>query len=81
MSKSMILIALLATGEIEWQPLDADLCRHVEASLQAGSTVQAETEDGSRITIVQGLCIADDLRTRLELAGPALGLCDTGEGA
>lgn len=54
---TLILIAMLSTGAIEWQPIDADICRKVLAALESGGTVIADRIDGSHLAITQGICV------------------------
>lgn len=75
---TLILIAMLSTGAIEWQPIDADICRKVLAALESGGTVIADSIDGSHLAITQGICVEDTLAMRIELSGPSLGLCAEG---
>jgi len=79
--ETMILIATLASGAVEWQAIPSDLCRHVVVSMERGAIVQGERDDGSLVTMVSGVCIPDTLMTRLELTPPHYGACMIGEDA
>lgn len=81
MIETLILIATLSTGAVEWQPIEADVCRRVVASMERGAIVQGERDDGSIVTMVSGVCIPDTLLTRLELTPPHYGACMVGEDA
>lgn len=70
--ETMILIATLASGAVEWQAIPSDLCRHVVASMESGQPVEGERDDGTVVTMVAGVCIPDNFRTRLELTPPEL---------
>lgn len=76
--KTLILIALLSTGAVEWQAMDAHVCRAIVAQTENGVPAIGVRDDGSEIAIVQGLCMPDTLALRLELEGAAIGLCEAG---
>lgn len=76
--KSLILIALLSTGRIEWQPIEAETCTKAVDALQAGEVVAVDKVDGTRATIVQGICLPDTLALRIELEGGSQGACGEG---
>lgn len=76
-TETMILIAQLATGVVEWQSIPTDVCHRVVEQLASGSPVEAERHDGSLIRIVAGRCIEDTIRTRIELTPPEyIGSCE-----
>lgn len=79
--ETLLLIAQLATGEHQWQPIDAHLCRMVVEYTDNGLPVTGDRADGSgTVTIVRAACIEDTVSNRLELIfGTDVGNC--GEGA
>jgi hypothetical protein len=75
--ETLILIATLTTGAVEWQPIPADVCTRLVESLESGAVVQGERADGSIITFASGRCIPDDLPTRIMLTPPSFfGPCE-----
>ena len=79
--ETLLLIAQLATGEHQWQSMDAKLCQMVVEYTDKGWPVTGDRADGSgTVTIVRAACIEDSVENRLELIfGTNVGDC--GEGA
>ena len=75
---TMILIAMLSSGAIEWQPMQSRVCEAIVDQTTRGIPAIGVRDDGSELTIVQAICIPDTLATRLELMGPSLGVCEEG---
>ena len=60
--ETLLLIAQLATGEHQWQPIDANLCRMVAEYTDAGNPVTGDKADGSEtVTIVSAVCMSSTL--------------------
>lgn len=78
--ETLLLIAQLATGEHQWQAIDANLCRMVAEYTDAGNPVTGDRADGSgTVTIVSAVCIEDTALNRLELMfGADVGACEAG---
>lgn len=75
--ETLIMIAQLVTGEVEWQPVPADVCRSVVASLSRGELVQAERGDGQVIEFAAASCVPDTLPARIEMTPPGyIGPCE-----
>jgi hypothetical protein len=75
--ETLILIAKLVTGEVEWQPVLADDCHRVVASIARGELAQAERADGQVITFVAAECVPDTLQARIEMTPPGyIGPCE-----
>lgn len=75
--ETLILIAQLVTGEVEWQPVPADVCRSVVASIARGELVQAERGDGQVIVFSAASCVPDTLQARIEMTPPDyIGPCE-----
>jgi hypothetical protein len=78
--ETLLLIAQLATGEHQWQPMDASLCAMVVEYTDKGWLVIGDKADGSgTVTIVKAACIEDTALNRLELIfGSQVGACEAG---
>ena len=78
--KTLILIAQLSTGALEWQAMPAEICRNVIARLALGEAVTGVRDDGSEVLMIAGQCEPDDLLTRLALGPATYGDCGQEEG-
>ena len=78
--ETLLFIAQLATGEHQWQPMDASLCAMVVEYTDRGLPVTGDRADGSgTVTIVKAACIEDTVLNRLELIfGSEVGACEAG---
>lgn len=64
-----ILYAVLSNGEAGPVPVPADICLRVTSSLEAGSLVSVDLDDGSRTEIVAASCLGPASANPCEMEG------------